>query len=121
LANGFDLNRYDMGKTITQQPIIDQLLQYLETKLKLYKLEGVEKASAIIAGILTGLITVVLVLLTFILLSITLALLAGELLHSGWEGFACVTGFYVLLVLAARLLNIRLQNLFIRLFIQKVL
>lgn len=110
-----------METPFTQQPIVNEIKQYLETKLRLYKLEGIDKASAIAAGVITCLVTLLLILLTFLLLSITLALWAGELLHSSWEGFACVTGFYVLLLITARLLHIRLQHFFINLFIKKML
>lgn len=109
-----------MEKTITPLPLIEQVKQYLETKLKLLKYEGIDKASAIIAEVITDFVIVMLALVTFIFFSMMLALLAGSLLKSYWEGFGCVTLLYLIIVLSARLLKIRLQNLFIRLFIEKI-
>ncbi len=109
-----------MEPTSTPIPIIDQIKQYLETKIKLLKYEGIDKASAIIAEVITDFIIVVLALITFFFFSVTLALFAAHLLNSNWEGFGCVTLLYVIIVLAARLLKISLQNMFIRIFIEKI-
>jgi len=109
-----------METTSTPLPIIDQVKQYLETKIKLLKFEGIDKASAIIAEVITDLVIVILLLITFIFFSITLALFAGYLLKSSWEGFGCVTLLYIIVVMLARLLKISLQNMFIRMFIEKI-
>jgi len=109
-----------MEPTRTQQPIIEQVKAYLETKFKLLKYEGIDKASAIIAEVVTDLVIALLLLITFIFFSTTLALFAAELLHSAWEGFGCVTLLYALIALWARLLQVRLQNIFIRRMIEKL-
>ena len=109
-----------METTRTPPPIADQVKQYLETKFKLLKYEGIDKASGIIAEVITDAVIALLVLITFIFFSITLALFAAYLLHSAWQGFGCVTLLYGLITLAARLLQLRLQNLFIRKFIEKL-
>jgi hypothetical protein len=109
-----------MEPTSTQIPIIEQVKQYLETKIKLLKYEGIDKASGIIAEVVTDLVVVVLSLLTFLFFSITLALFAAHLLNSAWEGFGCVTLLYLIILIAARTMKISLQNIFIRIFIRKV-
>ncbi len=109
-----------METTRTPTPIADQVTQYLETKFKLLKYEGIDKASAIVAEVITDVVIAFLVLITFIFFSITLALFAAYLLHSAWEGFGCVTLLYALIALSARLLQVRLQNIFIRRFIEKL-
>jgi len=109
-----------MESTRTQPPVTEQVKQYLETKFKLLKYEGIDKASAIVAEVVTDVIIAVLLLITFIFFSMTLALFAAHLLQSAWEGFGCVTLLYALIALSARLLQVRLQNIFIRRFIEKV-
>jgi hypothetical protein len=109
-----------MEPTTTSLPIIDQVRQYLETRIKLLKYEGIDKASGIIAEVITDLIIVVLSLLTFVFFTVTLALLAGHQLSSNWEGFGCVTLLYIVIVLAAKALKVSLQNMFIRVFIRKI-
>jgi len=76
-----------MEPTRTQLPIIEQVKAYLETKFKLLKYEGIDKASAIIAEVVTDLVIALLLLITFIFFSTTLALFAAELLHSAWGRF----------------------------------
>lgn len=110
----------DMEPTTTPIPIIDQVKQYLETKIKLLKYEGIDKASAIIAEVITDFVLVVLALVAFIFFSVTLALFAAHLLNSNWEGFGCVTLLYVFILMSASILKIRLQNMFIRMFIEKI-
>jgi hypothetical protein len=109
-----------MEPTSTPLPIIDQIKQYLELKIKLLKYEGIDKASGIIAEVITDLIVVVLLLLTFLFFTVTLALFAADLLNSNWEGFGCVTLLYFVIVMAAKTFKVSLQNMFIRVFIKKV-
>lgn len=107
-------------ETTTTQPIIEQLKQYLETKIKLLKYEGIDKASGIIADIVTDIVLIIIGLVAFIFLSVTLALFAGYLLKSYWMGFGCVTLLYVLILFSGHLLKVSLQNMFIRIFIKKM-
>lgn len=109
-----------MEPTSTPIPIIDQVKQYLEIKVKLLKYESIDKASAMIAEVITDFLIVVLAAVAIIFFSVTLALFTAHLLNSYWEGFGCVTLLYILIAVSARLLKISLQNMFIRIFIGKV-
>jgi len=104
----------------THPPILDQVKQYIETKIKLFKYEGIDSASSIIAEMVTDIIMVILLLITFIFFSLTLALFAAHLLSSYWEGFGCVTLLYLLIAVMARVLKISIQNKLIGIFIKKV-
>ncbi|MEO3407587.1 hypothetical protein AAFN85_26955 [Mucilaginibacter sp. CAU 1740] len=107
-------------ETTTTQTIIEQLKQCLETKIKLLKYEGIDKASGVIADIVTDIVLIIIGLVAFIFLSVTLALFAGYLLKSYWMGFGCVTSLYVLILFSGHLLKVSLQNMFIRIFIKKM-
>jgi len=109
-----------METPITSTSIVDQIKEHLESRFALAKLQGIDKASVFVAEMMTGVIMITLTILTFILAIITLALFLAQILGSGWEGFGCVTVLYLLLLFVARLFKVSLQNLFIRLFIQKI-
>jgi len=104
----------------TQLPIIPQVKHYIETKIKLLKYEGIDRASSIIADVVTDIVVVLLSLITLIFFSVCLALFAAHLLSSYWEGFGCVTLLYLILVAGARVLKIKLQNILISVFIKKL-
>jgi hypothetical protein len=84
------------------------------------KYQGIDKATAIIAEVITDLIIVVLSILGFIFLIITLAFFAGHLLKSNWEGFGCVTLIYVIIGFSACLLKVGIQNILMGRFIKIV-
>ncbi|MBD1385102.1 phage holin family protein [Mucilaginibacter rigui] len=79
------------------RPIIDQLKEYAETRFKLLKYEVIERSTSIIADVITDLAIIVVLVLTFLFASFTLALFMADVLHSYWQGFACVTVLYALI------------------------
>ncbi|RFZ83012.1 phage holin family protein [Mucilaginibacter terrenus] len=79
------------------RPIIEQLKEYVETRLKLLKLEAIEKSTSVIANVVVDLVVVISLMLTFLFASFTLALFLGEVFHSYWKGFGCVALIYLLL------------------------
>ena len=104
----------------THQNFIKQLKKYLETRFKLLKCEAIEEGSSIISGIITDVIMIVIFTIAFILFSVTIALLLGKLLESNWLGFACVTVLYLLIAMFHRIFKISIENVLIRIFIQKL-
>ncbi|MEO3406822.1 hypothetical protein AAFN85_23095 [Mucilaginibacter sp. CAU 1740] len=107
-----------MEQTNTPPPIFDQIKLYLENKIKLLKYEGIDRATAIIAEVITDIIIVVLSLLAFLFISITMSLFAAHLLNSYWEGFGCIALLYVIVVFFARILKISIQNMLIGRFVK---
>lgn len=79
------------------RPIIDQLKEYAETRAKLFKYEVIERSTSIIADVITDLAVIVVLVITFLFASFTLALYLGDVLHSNWQGFACVTVLYAVI------------------------
>lgn len=79
------------------RPIIDQLKEYAETRAKLLKYEIIERSTSIIADVITDVAVILVLVITFLFASFTLALFLGEVLHSYWQGFACVTVLYALI------------------------
>jgi hypothetical protein len=77
-----------------QPPILEQLTEYAETRIKLTKYKVIEKSTSVAAGIVTDLAIVISLILTFMFASFTLALFLAEVLHSFWKGFGIVTLIY---------------------------
>lgn len=83
----------------TARPIIDQATEYVETRVKLLKLEVIERSTAVAANVVVELVVVIFFLLTFLFASFTLALFLGDVFHSYWKGFGSVAVLYMLLAI----------------------
>jgi hypothetical protein len=82
-------------------PIIDQLKEYAEIRLKLAKL----RASMVLA---------------FIFGSITLAYYLGDVLGATWRGFGCVALLYLIIALIIKFNKKSLERPIINGIIQKI-
>jgi hypothetical protein len=88
-----------------QPPIMEQLTEYAETRIKLTKYKVIEKSTSVAAGVVTDMAIVISLILTFMFASFTLALYLAEVLHSFWQGFGIVTLLYLfigIIVMLAR-------------------
>jgi hypothetical protein len=100
------------------RPIIDQAKEYVETRVKLLKLEVIERSTSIIANVVVELIVVISLVLTFLFASFTLALFLGDVFHSNWKGFGSVAIIYlllaVLLIVAKKPIERPIVNILVR-------
>lgn len=101
-------------------PIIDQLKEYAETRIKLAKYEAIDRSSSIAASIIVDIIIVISLVLTFLFLSFTLAFYLSQLLHSYWAGFGCTALLYLLIAIILILAKDKLEKPLINLFIKKL-
>ena len=83
---------------IPQPPILEQVKEYVETRIKLAKYKTIEKSTSVAASLVVTTIVAISGLLAFMLLIITLALLIGEALGAAWKGFGVMTLICVLIV-----------------------
>ena len=67
---------------------------FLETKVQLFKLKSIDKASDAASSLISKLTVLVFVVFFVLLLSIGLALYLGETLGKSWLGFVIVAGIY---------------------------
>lgn len=88
-----------MEQNKTNPPIIDQIKEYVETRIRLIKYKVIEQATGIIASVISLAIVAILGLLILIFGSITLGLGLGAAFGSYWIGFGCVTLIYVILAI----------------------
>ncbi|MCJ8210489.1 phage holin family protein [Mucilaginibacter sp. RS28] len=84
-------------QTPKEPPILEQIREYAETRIKLSKYKVIEKSTGVIASLVTTIATVVCLLLTFLFASFTLALFLADVFHSYWKGFGAVALLYLII------------------------
>lgn len=92
---------------------------YVNTRIELFKLKGINKASNVFASTVTAIFLVVMGLMALVLFSIGLALYLGEILGASHYGFFIVGGLYIiigliLIALRKQLLKIPFSNWLIK-------
>lgn len=86
-------------KDFKDKNLIDQLKEYVTTRIELLRIEFVEKSSSLISKIITGVIISIFSLFILIFLSIGLAVFLGNLVGSVAGGFFIVAGIFILIVI----------------------
>jgi hypothetical protein len=108
-------------KKDTPPPIIGQVTEYVETRIKLLKLQAIEGSSTIAASMIADVAVIISMILAFIFASFTLAFYLGQLFGANWIGFGCVAILYLILAIAVKVNKQRLEKLIANEFIQKIL
>jgi hypothetical protein len=101
-------------------PIVDQLKEYVETRIKLAKLQAIEGGSSIAAGLIADVVTVVSMVLAFLFASFTLAYYLGDVLKATWAGFACVAVLYLIIALIIKYNKKKIEKPIANAIIQKI-
>ena len=104
----------------TPPPIIDQLKEYAETRLKLAKYQAIEGGTTIAAGLIADVVTILSTVLAVIFASITLGYYLGDVLTSTWKGFGIVAILYLIFALAIKLNKKRLEGPIVNSIIRKI-
>ena len=104
-----------------QPPILDQLKEYAEIRLKLAKYQVVEGGSSILASMIADVVVIICMTFAFIFASITLAYYLSYVLASYWMGFACVSLIYLIIAIAVKYNKKRLERPVVNAIIQKIL
>jgi len=104
-----------------QPPILDQLKEYAEIRLKLAKYQVVEGGSSILASMIADVVVIICMVFAFIFASITLAYYLSYVLASYWMGFGCVSLIYLIIAIAVKYNKKRLERPVVNAIIQKIL
>lgn len=78
------------------EDLFDKAGDYVETRVRLYKLKAVDKVSDVASTVISKLIVAVAVLFFILMLNLGLAFLVGEALGKIYYGFFVMAGFYLL-------------------------
>jgi hypothetical protein len=85
-----------MENTTEEKPgLTDQVKQYIETRIKLARLQAIEKGTSFSAGLITEVFVLLCIAITVLFFSVTLALYLGKVLGAYWIGFGIVTLCYL--------------------------
>ena len=101
-------------------PIIDQLKEYAETRIKLAKYQAIEGGSSVAASLIADGVAIGSAVLAFVFASCTLAYYLAQLLNSNWEGFGCVAVIYLIIALAIKANKKALEKPIVNAFIRKI-
>ena len=104
-----------------QPPIIDQLKEYAETRIKLAKYKAIDGSTSVISSIVADLAVVLSLLIFFLFVSITLSFYLSEILESFWQGFGCVTVIYLVIFIILKVKKVTIEKALASKLIQKIL
>lgn len=76
------------------ESLVDSVKDYVETRLDLLKLKGIDKSSSFLSLLISMLVIILIGFISLIFLSIGIALLLGDLLGNSYYGFFIVTALY---------------------------
>ncbi|MBS1532115.1 MAG: phage holin family protein [Bacteroidetes bacterium] len=79
------------------QPIIEQVKEYIDTQVELVKLEAIEQGAKFLSGLIVDLAIAVCFIVAFLFISVALALLLSNFMHSYWAGFGTMAGVYIII------------------------
>ncbi len=85
-----------------QPPIIDQLKEYAETRIKLAKYQAIDSSTAVIGSIIADVAIAICLLLLFVFATITLGFYLSEVFESFWQGFGCIAVVYLILAIVLK-------------------
>lgn len=95
--------------------------EYLDTQIELIKLKAIAKSSRILGAVVLDVMKVLLTLIIVFFFSLALGFYLGELMGSHALGFLTTGGIFLVLLLLLRVLEPRLEEMFMNLTIRKVL
>jgi hypothetical protein len=102
--------------------ITEQLMDYIDTRIKLGRYKAIDKFTSIFAGLLTSAFVIICGMLAFFFASITLALYLSDVMQSFWQGFGIVALIYLVLALLVVMLKDRyLEPSIINTLVKKIL
>ena len=104
-----------------QPPIIDQLKEYAETRIKLAKYQAIDSSTSVIGSIVADIALVVCLLLLFSFATVTLGFYLAEVLESFWQGFGCITLLYLIIAIVLKVKRPGLEKGVASALIQKIL
>jgi len=103
-----------------QASIIDQLIEYLDTRFKLAKYQAADSGTSFVASVVTDLVIILSATLAFFFATLTLAFFLGDVLHGTWKGFGIVALIYIIIVLIVNYKRQSIEKPIINALIKKI-
>ncbi len=91
----------------TVSSLMDNVRDYMETRLDLYKLQAIDKTSSAVSSAVAGVAIAVIGTFAFVILNIGLALWIGDLIGRSYLGFFIVATFYFLVAFLLHIFKVQ--------------
>lgn len=104
-----------------QPPIIDQLKEYAETRIKLAKLQAIDSSTSVIGSIIADIAIATCLVLLFVFATITLGFYLAEVFGSFWQGFGCIALVYLIIAIVLKVKRPGIERSIASGLIQKIL
>jgi|SRR5690606_16927044 len=108
-------------KKFSLNGVFQKSKEYIDTRLKLFKLKLVERSSRLIASLIVDVVKLVFALFVVFFMSLALGFYLSELLGSSSLGFLATGGIFILLIALVSAFEVRLERLFMNLSIKRFL
>jgi|SRR5471030_659034 len=105
----------------TPPPIIDQLKEYAETRIKLAKYQAIEGGTSVVASIIAEAVAIGSMIFACIFASFALAFYLGDILKDNWKGFGIVAIFYFIFAIILKYNKTTLERPIANTLISKIL
>lgn len=103
-----------------QQPIAEQVKEYIETYIKLARLKAIERGTSIFAGIATDVFITLGLSIAFLFASLTLAFYLSDVLHSTWRGFGIVALAYLIIIIIIMFMRKSLERPIVNALLKRI-
>lgn len=95
---------------VKQNGIVDNIKEYVQTRIELATLTAVDKATQLFVTLVTNLAFIIFALLAFLFLSFGLALWISALMGNFYSGFFIIAGFYLLIAIIVQTSKAKLDK-----------
>jgi multidrug transporter EmrE-like cation transporter len=100
--------------------IIDQLIEYLDTRFKLAKYQAADSGASFVASVVTDVVIILCGVLAFLFASLTLAYFLGDILHATWKGFGIVGILYIIIAIVVNYKRQSIEKPVVNALIKKI-
>lgn len=100
--------------------IIDQLIEYLDTRFKLAKYQAADSGTSFVASVVTDVVIVLCAVLAFVFASLTLAYFLGDIMGATWKGFGIVGILYIIIAVVVKYKRRSIEKPIINALIRKI-
>jgi len=84
------------NQTSSVESLLERIRNYVETRFDLFKLKAIDKSAGVLSGLIAMMMVFLILFICIILLNIGLALLLGEWLGKAYYGFFIMAGVNII-------------------------
>jgi len=89
------------------ETLFERAEDYSKTKLKLFKLNAIDKSADVVSSLVSRLVVIMTVVLSVVIINIGISIWIGKLLGEPFYGFLIIGGFYAFMALVLHICRYR--------------